>query len=139
MLARQKVIDLIPTEADPAWMLSFLQDKKFTINHVRALKALSHINIRELSQILNINPKTFTTYTKDISKIKIDTKEHIILLISLLKKGAEVFGDTQDFNEWLESPNVFFDHKEPISFLNTISGIRFVDSRLTAMEYGDNV
>ncbi|MEZ4822026.1 MAG: antitoxin Xre/MbcA/ParS toxin-binding domain-containing protein [Ignavibacteria bacterium] len=29
--------------------------------------------------------------------------------------------------------------KSPITFLNTITGIRFVNDRLTAMEYGDNV
>ena len=27
----------------------------------------------------------------------------------------------------------------PNSFLNTVTGVKFVDDRLTAMEYGDNV
>lgn len=139
MASVDKIIDVIPTEADPAWVLGYLHDKNFSTDHVMTLRSMSHINTSNLSQILNITPKTFTSYTKDISKVKIDTKEHIVLLISLMKKGAAVLGDPQEFSEWLNAPNIFLDNKEPLEFLNTISGIRFIDSRLTAMEYGDNV
>lgn len=30
-------------------------------------------------------------------------------------------------------------NKAPLSFLDTISGIKWVDNRLTAMEYGENI
>jgi uncharacterized protein (DUF2384 family) len=132
-------MDTIPTTANPSWVIGYLGDEKFSTNHILALKKVSKANNSVLSEILGITPKTFNAYSKDVSKIKIDTKEHIILLLSLMKKGKEVFADQQEFNEWLHSPNVFFDSKEPIQFLNTISGIKFIDSRLTAMEYGDNV
>jgi uncharacterized protein (DUF2384 family) len=133
------LMDNIPFTADPAWVIGYLDDGAFDKQHIRALKEISGVNNIVLSEILGVTPKTFNTYSKDISKIKIDTKEHILLLLSLMKKGSEVFAGQEEFNEWLQSPNVFFDNREPVEFLNTISGIKFVDSRLIAMEYGDNV
>ena len=65
-------------------------------------------------------------------------KEHILLLLSLIKQGIQVFGTTQEFEQWLNTKNFYFDSKNPIVYLNTVTGIRFVGDRLTAMEYGDN-
>lgn len=132
------LLEDIPVTADPAWVIGFLDDGSFGIHHVDALKKISGANNTELSEILGVTPKTFNTYAKDSSKIKIDTKEHILLLLSLMKKGSEVFEGQKEFNEWLHVPNVFFDGREPVEFLNTISGIKFIDSRLTGMGYGDN-
>ena len=133
------IMDNIPVTANPSWVIGYLNDGEFDTRHVNALKKISGANNNVLSEILGVTPKTFNAYSKDISKLKIDTKEHILLLLSLLKKGSEVFDGQGEFNEWLNSPNVFFDNKPPVEFLNTISGIKFVDSRLVAMEYGDNV
>jgi len=133
------LMDNIPFTADPAWVIGYLDDGEFDKQHVSALKKISGVNNNVLSEILGVTPKTFNSYSKDVSKIKIDTKEHILLLLSLMKKGSEVFDGQEEFNAWLRSPNVFFDNREPVAFLNTISGIKFIDSRLIAMEYGDNV
>ena len=133
------LMDNIPVTANPAWVIGYLNDGEFDTQHVNALKKISGANNNILSEILGVTPKTFNAYSKDISKLKIDTKEHIILLLSLMKKGSEVFDSQDEFNEWLNSPNVFLDNKQPIGFLNTISGIKFIDSRLIAMDYGDNV
>ena len=61
------------------------------------------------------------------------------MLFALFKHGTDVFGSTKDFNDWLNNENFFFDGKPPAGYLKTITGIRYVDRRLTAMEYGDNV
>jgi uncharacterized protein (DUF2384 family) len=49
-----------------------------------------------------------------------------------------VFGSAKEFDNWLHGENFYFDGKTPNVFLNTVTGIRFVDDSLTAMEYGDN-
>ena len=140
MLAKKNIIlDSIPTEIDPSWIISFLNENKFSVDYIQALKSLTKINNKILANILNITPKTFTSYSKDVSKVKIVTKEHILLLLSLMKRGYEIFGDNHDFNSWLDYPNVFLDNNKPIDFLNSISGIHFIDSRLTGIAYGDNV
>lgn len=63
----------------------------------------------------------------------------MLLLLALIKYGTAVFGTVKEFDQWLNRSNFYFDNKSPNAYLNTITGIRFVDDRLTAMEYGDNV
>lgn len=69
--------------------------------------------------------------------ISIETIEEKLLLLN--KHAEKLFDSNEDFSKWLNTPNFFFDKKMPSDFLGTISGIQFIDNRLTAMEYGDNV
>lgn len=55
-----------------------------------------------------------------------------------MKHGIEVFNSSDEFSKWLETENYYLDKKKPIEYLNTISGIKFIDDLLTGMEYGDN-
>jgi uncharacterized protein (DUF2384 family) len=82
--------------------------------------------------------------------VKVNVKEQVLLLLSLIKHGVEIFGSMKEFESWLNQENFYFDNKSPVSFLNTITGspvsflntitgIKFIDDRLTAMQYGDNV
>lgn len=137
--AEKGIFEGIPSELEVSWVISYLEKNKFTPGHVRILREKTSAGDKRLSFMLNISPKTFVSYTKDIAKTKIDTKEHILMLISLLKHGAEVFGSEEGFNDWLDIKNVFLDNRKPMEFLNMISGIRMIDDRLVAMEYGDNV
>jgi uncharacterized protein (DUF2384 family) len=92
-----------------------------------------------LSDWLNISVKTFREYKKPNSVFKENVKEQVLLLLSLIKHGIEVFGSVNEFDNWLNRDNFYFDNKSPMSFMNTVTGIKFIDDRLTAMEYGDNV
>lgn len=138
-VAENKLYDIIPPELGASWVVSYLERDQFSPGHVRILRDKAKTSDRTLSKLLNLAPKTFVSYTKDVSKAKVDTKEHILMLISLIKHGADVFGSEETFTQWLETKNVFLDNRCPMDFLNTISGIRMVDDRLTGMEYGDNI
>lgn len=138
-IAERNLYKVIPSELTSSWVVSYLEGNKFSSGHVRILRDKVKTSDRILSKLLNLAPKTFVSYTKDISKAKVDTKEHILMLISLIKHGADVFGSEQAFTQWLGTKNVFLDNRCPMEFLNTISGIRMVDDRLTGIEYGDNV
>jgi len=132
-------MDEIPMVLEPSWVVNYLDADKFTSDHVKLLREKAKSSDKVLSGILNLAPKTFVSYTKDVSKIKLDTKEHILMLISLIKHGSEVFGSEENFGQWLDRSNVFLDNRKPITFLNTISGIKMIDDRIVAIEYGDNV
>ena len=58
---------------------------------------------------------------------------------SLVEHGIEIFGTKENFQCWLEKENFFFGKKAPAEFMTTDSGIKFIDDRLTGIEYGDNV
>lgn len=66
-------------------------------------------------------------------------REHIVMLLALYDHGADVFGDVPTFEKWLSTPNLLLDQRAPLTYLNTINGIRLIDDRLTALEYGENV
>lgn len=132
-------IESIPNQVQDYGMLYYLQEHTFTAAHVQLLRATSNLKDYVLAKILHLTPKTFAKYAEKESNIKKDTQEHILMLTAIYKHGNQVFESTDNFNAWLKSENAFFDHKKPLSFLDTISGIRFVDDRLTALEYGDNV
>lgn len=134
-----KVMKSLPKRLNDADILMFLQGEKVNWEHVRTLKEISSFNDDIISNWLNVSVKTFRLYKKPEQEINVNIKEHVLLLLSLMQHGKNVFGTTVAFEQWLTTANFTFEDKAPIDFLKTITGIRFVDDRLTAMEYGDNV
>jgi uncharacterized protein (DUF2384 family) len=102
------------------------------------LKNFTRADDKEISHWLGIGEKTYRSYKTVNKPFKPSLFEHSIMLISLFKHGSEIFGNSEQFKQWLKKENFYFDGKTPDSFMNTISGIKFIDDRLTGMEYGDN-
>jgi uncharacterized protein (DUF2384 family) len=129
----------VPAILSDSDILTILQTRDVNWQYVKTIKSLTNINDDVLSEWLNISVKTFRTYRQPKNKFKESLKEHIILLLSLFNHGIAVFGTHIEFDLWLKTSNFYLDNRRPDTFLNTVSGIRFVDDRLTAMEFGDNV
>lgn len=108
-------------------------------DYFNSIKEVTDESDEKISDWLSINVKSFKSYQKQNQKsIKPLLMEHIIMLLSLFKHGHEIFDSVETFKLWLEKPNFYFDQKAPVEFIDTISGIKFVNDRLTALEYGDN-
>lgn len=133
-----QIKDIHPSVSEPD-VLSAVRQNKITSNHIDSLKRLSGLKDDLLSASLNLNIKTFRSYKLKSMPMKPYLQEHVFTLLALFKHGIEFFGTSDKFGEWLQKENYFFDNDMPINFLNTISGIRYTDDRLIAMEYGDNV
>jgi uncharacterized protein (DUF2384 family) len=133
------LLDELPGQINDAEIMQLLYTTDINWKYVNAIKTLTNFNDSTLSNWLNISVKTFREYKKPKSVVKENVKEQVLLLLSLMKHGISVFGSAATFEQWLNEGNFYFDNKLPVSFLNTITGIKFIDDRLTAMEYGDNV
>ena len=129
----------VPGHINDSEILHFLYTKDVNWQYVNAIKTLTDFNDDILSDWLNVSVKTFREYKKPQTTFKGNVKEQVLLLLSLIKHGIEVFGSVKDFDQWLNQKNFYFDNKSPNAYLNTVTGVKFVDDRLTAMEYGDNV
>lgn len=129
----------IPSKASEPEVLYAVRQNKITSNYIDVLKKLSGLKDELLSASLNLNIKTFRSYKLKSMPMKPYLQEHVFILLSLFKHGIDFFGTSNKFGEWLQKENYFFDNDMPINFLDTISGIRYTDDHLTAMEYGDNV
>ncbi|MGD1894220.1 MAG: antitoxin Xre/MbcA/ParS toxin-binding domain-containing protein [Cyclobacteriaceae bacterium] len=135
----KKILKDIPLRINDIDILLYLQKREVNWEYVQTLKESTQIKDEILSYWLNVNVKTFRSYKKHDQEINASIKEHVLLLLSLMQHGKLVFGTIARFQEWLEKENFFFNNQPPKEYLKTITGIRFVDDRLTAMEYGDNV
>lgn len=129
----------VPGHINDSEILNFLYTKEVNWQHVNAIKTLTDFNDGVISDWLNVSVKTFREYKKPSTSFKENVKEQVLLLLSLIKHGIDVLGSVNEFDHWLNRKNFYFDNKTPNDYLNTVTGIKFVDDRLTAMEYGDNV
>lgn len=135
-----RLLDEIPVSISDVELLNLLKTKKIDWNYVSIIKAYSNLNDDLIADWLNISVKTFRNYKSNKQVVlKENTQEQLVLLISLLKHGIDVFGSKDDFHQWLTTENFFLDNDMPISYLKTVSGIRLIEDRLTGIEYGDNV
>jgi uncharacterized protein (DUF2384 family) len=133
------IIEEVPSQINDGEILYFLQKKDINWTYVNAFKNLTEIKDDIISDWLNLSVKTFREYRKPKAVFRENIKEHVLVLLALFKHGIAVFGTLGAFQQWLNTKNFFFNSEAPETLLNTVTGIRFIDDRLTAMEYGDNV
>ena len=138
-IKHKKILKNIPNRINDIDILLYLQSEKVNWEYVQTLKESTQFNDEVLSNWLNVSVKTFRSYKKPKQDINVNIKEHVLLLLSLIQHGKKVFNSIQKFEEWLKRENYYFNRNAPIEYLKTITGIRFIDDRLTALEYGDNI
>lgn len=129
----------IPSGIDHNKTLRMISTGRVSYKHLESLKTLTSLNDKKIATWFDISEKTFRAFKAHGHDVKARILEHTVMALSLIKHGAEVFGTTDAFTAWLEKENFYFDKKAPIAFMDTYSGIKFIDDRLTAMEFGDNV
>jgi len=135
-----KLLKEIPEKITDVEVLNLLKTKTIDWNYVAIIKEYTNLKDDLISDWLNISVKTFRNYKSNQDVVlKENTQEHLVLLISLFKHGIDIFGSKEDFNNWLTTENFYLDNDFPINYLRTISGIRLIENRLTAIEYGDNI
>ncbi len=137
-MTQANLLKKIPSRLDTNVTLRLVKANQIGAQHLQAIKDLTALNDEKISDWLDISVKTFRSYKKPNAIIKERIKEHAVLTLSLIKHGIEVFGTTESFAKWLEKENFYFDKKAPIDFMDTYSGIKFIDDQLTGIEYGDN-
>ena len=136
-----RVAMTLPEKVDALGVLGFLYggNNRESKPILSALKEISSMSDDEISTILDISAKTFRNYKSTKKILSMRLAEHAIALYALYNHATKVFGSEDEFTKWLNQDNFHFDGQAPFSYLQAISGIKFIDDRLTAMEYGDNV
>jgi putative toxin-antitoxin system antitoxin component (TIGR02293 family) len=134
------VENAIPGINNSIEIIEFIKRNTINFEYFDLLKNIVTFSDQTISDWLHISAKTFASYrTEGGTRPKENTQEQALMIIALYKHAEEVFDSNEDFNKWLNTPNFFFDNQKPLDDLGTISGIRFINDRLTAMAYGDNI
>lgn len=134
--ALYKSIEEVPYLRDFSRLYAYILKEEPAQRYITLFDSVTDLNTEDVAGWLNITPKTYRSYRKHPeSALKGSLKEHMIVILSLYRHGMDVFGSRELFEKWLTTPNVLLDKKAPRQFLDTISGVRFIDNRLTALEY----
>ena len=136
-IKEKEIIDLIPKNITSEGVIHVINRGRVKSTYLGILKNYIELTDELISNSLNISIRTYRNYKKKSITINPDLQERIILLLALAKHGKEIFGSSKEFSNWLTTKN-FQLGKQPIDYLNTISGIKLVDDRLTGIEFGDN-
>lgn len=132
-------IEEIPYISDFSRLYFYIIRDEPAHRYMELFDHITDLNTEDVAGWLNITPKTYRSYRKNPElTLKDNLKEHLILLLSLYRHGIDVFGNKKLFEKWLITPNILLDERAPRQFLDTISGVKFIDNRLTAMEFGEN-
>jgi putative toxin-antitoxin system antitoxin component (TIGR02293 family) len=104
----------------------------------KALMNLSQqlsFSLSEIARILHISERTLQRYADD-EKLSADTSERAILLSQLYQHGTLVFGDLENFKEWMRTPLPAFNYQPPISLLDTTFGFQLIQDELGKIAHG---
>jgi len=104
----------------------------------KALMNLSQqlsFSLSEVARVLHISERTLQRYADD-EKLSADTSERAILLSQLYQHGTLVFGDLENFKEWMRTPLPAFNYQSPISLLDTTFGFQLIEDELGKIAHG---
>jgi len=128
----------MPASVNPAILVGLIGQFSSAPNHIQYLKKNTGATDDTIAYWLNVNVKTYRSYRGADVSLKPDIKEHLIILAAIVRHGTQVFGSGHAFGQWLHADNFMLGGQKPSDLLNTNSGVRMVDDRLTGMEFGDN-
>ena len=107
----------------------------FDYKMVESVRATLGVPLLELSQIINIAPRTLSRRKKE-GKLHTDESERLYRVALLIERATEVLEDKATAIHWLKSPKRALDGKTPLDFSDTEVGIEEVKELLGRIEHG---
>jgi putative toxin-antitoxin system antitoxin component (TIGR02293 family) len=98
---------------------------------------LTHLDKKFFAGMLNLSTKTLDRYRQGDKQLNPASGELMLKILSLFKKGEKIFGNSEEFQKWIEQPAYGLGFKIPKELMQTTSGIDLVVDELVRIEYGD--
>lgn len=89
-----------------------------------------------LAGLLGVDPRTIDNYRKQGRSFAALEGELLLKLDSLFDVGADTFEGMEAFRAWLVLPAFALNHKKPMDFLNTSTGVDLVEQALQRIVHG---
>lgn len=97
--------------------------------------ASTGMNLTQFSSLLPVSKRTIEK-TKDQELLSPVVSDRVLQIASLYQFGSNVFGNTQKFQEWLQSSLIALGGKTPLEFINNDTGISMINDLLGRIEHG---
>ena len=94
------------------------------------------LKVSDWSNILHLSERTLQRYKKEKIDLSPIYSEKVLEIKLLFSKGTDVFGNLENFNQWLNSKNIALGGVKPVSFLDNTFGIVLLKDLLTRIEHG---
>jgi len=101
------------------------------------LMDLTHLDKKFFAGMLNLSTKTLDRYRQGNKQLNPASGELMLKIFSLYKKGEKIFGNTEEFQKWIERPAYGLGYKVPKDLMQTTAGIDLVMEELIRIAYGD--
>ena len=93
-------------------------------------------SMQEWSRFLHLSERSFQRYKKEKKTFDSIHSEKILEVALLYKRGLDVFGSKEKFDQWLASTNVALGNAKPKDFLDNTFGINLLKEELNRIAYG---
>ncbi len=101
-----------------------------------AIVTTSPFSMKDWSSFLHLTERTLQRYKKEEKPFELPYSERILEVAQLQKRGAEVFGNAAQFNQWLDANIVALGGIKPKSLLDSSFGISLLNQELIRIEHG---
>lgn len=101
-----------------------------------ALLRATGLNKNELASFIDATPKTIDNYRTQRRKFGRIESEQLLQIMALYRKGEELFGSAEAFNQWLREPAYGLGGLKPYDLMYTPGGIHLIMEELIRIEYG---
>jgi putative toxin-antitoxin system antitoxin component (TIGR02293 family) len=110
--------------------------KEFTYKEFTKISEKVPFTQKEWADILHISERTLQRYAKDNSVFNFSVADRILQIDKVLKKGVQVFGNTDKFISWIKDNPYMLEGRLSLQSLASIEGIQRVLTELGRIEHG---
>jgi putative toxin-antitoxin system antitoxin component (TIGR02293 family) len=94
------------------------------------------ISTRDLANVLDITPKTFSRWNGRDDAMSEQQADRLMIVKSILDLGKKVLGSEENVKKWLHEPIFLLDGNAPLELIKTESGRRKVEAALQQIHHG---
>ncbi len=106
------------------------------VSAVFDLIQLTHLHKSFFAGMLNLSTKTLDRYRQGEKHLNPSSSELMLKLFSVFKKGEKIFGNSTEFQKWIEKPAYGLGLKVPKELMQTSFGIDLILEELERIAYG---
>ncbi|WP_419904247.1 antitoxin Xre/MbcA/ParS toxin-binding domain-containing protein [Kiloniella sp.] len=94
-----------------------------------------HLAKGDLVPLIGVNLRSLQR-KKEADHLTPQQSEHTLAILRVLTSATEYFNDKKTALKWMKTPQVIFGNKSAFMYLDTMTGIDFVNDVITRMKYG---
>ena len=108
--------------------------KGLPVNMVAIAAQILHIGKTEFAPLIGLSTRSLQRNKE--KRLTPQQSEHTLALLSVKNEAAAYFGAQDTALIWLKAPQVIFGNQTPLSYLDTMTGIEYVQDVITRLKHG---